>query len=331
MGSSSKQFQNWSLMARYFLRRLGTSVTMLFTVSLLVFVVLRVLPGDPVTILLGPGNRGIGEDDIQEYRTKLGLDKPLLVQYFLWFSNFLRGDMGNSLFSNEPVSSMFSGHIMPTVQLTLAAIFMAIFLAITLALIGAIWPRSFVDRFVTFIASLGMAIPTFITAIILLLTFGIFWPILPTRGYVPFSEDPIGNLKMLTMPAITLAFAAMAPILRMLRASLAEASSSPWTRTAEGKGLLWNRIVLKHIFPNALIPSLTIVGITFGRMLGGAVLIEFIFAWPGIGTMMVDAIFKRDYAVLQATILFAAIASITVNFIVDIAYGFVDPRLRLKS
>ena len=139
------------------------------------------------------------------------------------------------------------------------------------------------------------------------------------------------NLKLVAMPTMTLSFAAMAPILRLLRASLAEASSSPWTRTAEGKGLLWPRIVLKHIFPNALIPTLTIIGITFGRMLGGAVLIEFIFAWPGIGTMMIDAIFKRDYAVLQATILFAALASITVNLVVDIAYGFVDPRLQIRK
>ena len=304
---------------------------MLISVSFLIFLVLRVLPGDPVTILLGPGNRGIGEADINEYRTKLGLDKPLLVQYFIWISNFLRGDLGNSLFSNEPVSRMFSGHIMPTVELTFAAIIMALIFAVVLALLGAFWPRSFIDRTVTFIASLGMAIPTFVTAIILLLVFGIWWPVLPTRGYIPFSEDAIGNIKLLTMPAITLAFAAMAPILRMLRASLAESSTSPWTRTAEGKGLLWKRITIKHIFPNALIPTLTIVGITFGRMLGGAVLIEFIFAWPGIGTMMVDAIFKRDYAVLQATILFAAIASVTVNFLVDIAYGFIDPRLRVKK
>ena len=244
---------------------------MLFSVSLLIFIVLRVLPGDPVTILLGPGNRGIGEDDIAEYRAKLGLDKPLLVQYFLWISKFFSGDLGNSLFSNEPVSAMFSGHIMPTVELTFAAILLAVIGAVFFALIGAIWPRSMVDRFVTLLASLGMAIPTFITAIILLLTFGILWPILPTRGYISFAEDPIGNLKLLTMPAITLGFAAMAPILRMLRASLAESSVSPWTRTAEGKGLLWNQIVVKHIFPNALIPTLTIVGITFGRMLGGAV------------------------------------------------------------
>lgn len=304
---------------------------MLFIVSLLVFIVLRVLPGDPVTILLGSEDRAIDEKDLKEYRNQLGLDKPLLIQFFLWFSQLLRGDLGNSFFSNEPISSMFSGHILPTVQLTLAATVLAIFFAIVLALVGAIWPRSIFDKFVTFIASLGMAIPAFITAIVLLLVFGILWPILPTRGYIPLSEDPLGHLKLLTMPAITLGFSTMAPILRMLRASLAEASSSPWTRTAEGKGLLWNRIVLRHIFPNALIPSLTMVGITFGRMLGGAVLIEFIFAWPGIGTMMIDAIFKRDYAVLQATILFAAIAAITVNFLVDVAYGFVDPRLRLKA
>jgi peptide/nickel transport system permease protein len=184
---------------------------------------------------------------------------------------------------------------------------------------------------VTAIASLGMAIPTFITAIILLLTFGIWFPILPTRGYIPFSEDPLENLRLIAMPTMTLAFAAMAPILRMLRSSLGEAATSPWTRTAEGKGLLWPKIVRKHIFPNALIPTLTVIGITFGRMLGGVVLIEFIFAWPGIGTLMIDAIFKRDYMILQAAILFAAFATIIVNFLVDIAYGIVDPRLSFKN
>ena len=304
---------------------------MLFSVSLLIFVVLRLLPGDPVSIAIGAGHRGIGAEELDQYRTESGLNRSYSVQYWLWITKLLQGDFGVSYFSGENVLSMIGGNLMPTVELTFMALFFAVVFALTLAIIGATWPRSFADRMVTAIASLGMAIPTFITAIILLLTFGIWFPILPTRGYIPFSEDPIENLRLIAMPTITLAFAAMAPILRMLRSSLGEAATSPWTRTAEGKGLLWPKIVRKHIFPNALIPTLTVIGITFGRMLGGVVLIEFIFAWPGIGTLMIDAIFKRDYMILQAAILFAAFATIIVNFLVDIAYGIVDPRLSFKN
>jgi len=304
---------------------------MLLSASLLIFVVLRALPGDPVTTLLGPGNRGVGSAEIDAFKEQLGLNKPFMVQYVIWIFNFFQGDFGRSFFSDEKVSSMIAGNLVPTLELTAASMTLAVIGALIFATIGAIRPRSMIDRLVTLIASLGMAIPTFVMAIFLLLVFGIWWRILPTRGYISFSEDPVENLKLLLLPTLTLSFAAMAPILRMLRASLSEASSSPWTRTAEGKGLLWPRIVMKHILPNALIPTLTVIGITFGRLLGGVVLIEYIFSWPGIGTLMVDAIFKRDYAVLQATILFAAVAAIVVNLLVDLAYGFVDPRLSFKN
>lgn len=316
--------------ARYVARRLIVGLVMLFAASLVVFVVLRILPGDPVTTQLGSVH-GVDAGVIKQAKHQLGLDRPLLVQYGSWLSGLFTGHFGTSYFSQEPVQTLLFPRIWPTVELTIAAMALALAFAIPAAIIAAIHPRGLVDRAVTAIASLGMSVPAFLMAIILIVIFAVKLRVLPNSGYVSLFDDPVQNLRLLIMPAATLAFSISAPILRFLRASLADVSTSPYIRTAEGKGLLWPAVIRRHATPNALIPTLTLVGLTVGQLLGGVVIIEYIFSWPGVGTLIVDSVTKRDYAVLQTAILLAAVAFIVTTLVVDILYGILDPRLKART
>jgi peptide/nickel transport system permease protein len=317
-------------MVWYVSRRVGMSALMLVLASMLIFVVLRVLPGDPVTTLVGQ-SEGIDSSQLAQLRHSMGLDRSLVMQYGSWVAGMFSGHFGMSYFSREPVQTLMGGRIMPTVELTLAALILALVVAVPLAVFGAMHPRGFVDRAGTAFASLGMSVPSFLAALALIIVFAVKLRLLPTRGYVSLFSDPVQNLKLIAMPAASLAFTACAPILRFLRGSLAEASAAPFIRTAEGKGMLRPTAIRKHATPNALIPTLTIVGMTVGRLLGGVVIIEYIFSWPGLGTMIVDAVFKRDYAVLQTSILFAAGAFILTTLMVDLLYGVLDPRLKAAT
>ncbi|MGH3383384.1 MAG: ABC transporter permease [Nocardioidaceae bacterium] len=316
-------------MTRYIARRLGASVVLLAVVSLLLFVVLRVLPGDPTMTLLG-GVQGADEDAANEIRKQLGLNDSLPSQYAQWVGGMLTGDFGQSYFSQTSVNTLVAQRIWPTVELTLVAMIMAVLIAFPLALVAALRPNSMVDRTVGAFTTMTMAVPSFLIAIVLVVVFSVRLGALPTRGYVPLLDDPLGNLRVVLLPALTLALTSAAPILRFLRTSLAEVSAAPYMRTARGKGLRWPKALVGHALPNALLPTLTVMGLIVGRLLGGVVVIEYIFGWPGLGTLIVDAVLKRDYAVLQTTVLFAAAAFIVSALVVDVLYGVVDPRLRIR-
>jgi len=316
--------------ARYVVRRLITSLVMLWLTSLVIFVVLRILPGDPVTTMLGDVH-GVDAQVLQQTRHSFGLDRPLLAQYGSWLSGLFTGNFGRSYFSQEPVQTLLVPRIWPTVELTIAALVLALAFAVPAAIQAAVRPRGVIDRVVTTIASLGMSVPAFLTAIALIVVFSVKLKLLPSSGYVSLLRDPGRNLQLIAMPAATLAFSISAPILRFMRASLAEATASPYIRTAEGKGLRWSRVVRRHATPNALIPTLTVVGLTVGQLLGGVVIIEYIFSWPGIGTLIIDSVSKRDYAVLQVAILVAAVAFIVTTLVVDFLYGILDPRLKART
>lgn len=316
-------------MLRYVLRRALTTVAMLVAASLLIFVVLRVLPGDPTTTQLG-SITGTSADTIAKLQHQLGLDRPIWSQYATWVGNVLSGDLGRSYFSEQPVSRLMGGRIWPTAELTFVSLLLALLFSLPAGILAAMRPRGIVDRAVTAISSLAMSVPAFLIAIVLIYVFAVKLELVPTRGYVSLFEDPLENLRLIALPSITLGFVGAGPILRYLRASLAEASNAPYMRTAEGKGLLFRQTVLRHAMPNALIPTLTVVGLEVGRLLGGVVIVEYIFGWPGLGTLIVDSVFKRDYPVLQAGVLFAAAAFIVVTLIVDLLYGVLDPRLRAR-
>jgi peptide/nickel transport system permease protein len=314
---------------RYVLRRALTTVAMLVAASMLIFVVLRVLPGDPTTTRLG-SVYGTGADVIARLQHELGLDRPIWAQYATWFGDVVTGDLGRSYFSQEPVSRLMGGRIGPTVELTLVSLLLALLFSLPAGIAAAVRPRGVLDRSVTALSSLAMSVPAFLIAIVLIYVFAVQLKLVPTRGYVSLFDDPLENLRLIALPAVTLGFVGAGPILRYLRASLAEASNAPYMRTAEGKGLLYGQSVVRHAVPNALIPTLTVVGLEVGRLLGGVVIVEYIFGWPGLGTLIIDSVFKRDYPVLQAGVLFAAAAFIVVTLAVDLLYGVLDPRLRAR-
>ena len=316
-------------MARYVLRRFVTSVALLFLSSILIFLVMRVIPGDPTLTRLGGTIKDVDPKALEAIRHELGIDKPLPVQYLHWAGGVLRGDFGHSYFSQFPVTTLIDERIGATIELAVMAMLIGLLIAVPAATLGAIWRNRFVDWFLSGFAAVGMATPAFVTGIILIIVFGLKLRWLPTQGYVSFQHHPFDSIKTTLLPAITLGISVAAPTLRILRASLLDVGSASYIRTAQGKGLVRRQVVVRHLLPNASIPALTTVGIIVGHLLGGAVVVEYVFARQGLGTLLVDSVFQRDYGVLQALVLLAAAAFIATSLIVDVLYGVIDPRLRV--
>jgi peptide/nickel transport system permease protein len=310
------------------LRRIATSVVLLGLSSVLIFVVLRVIPGDPTITKLGGSIRDVDPQALKSIRGQLGLDHSLPVQYAKWIDGILHGNFGLSYFSQFPVTTLLRQRIGPTVQLSLTAFVLGLLFAVGAATLSAIWRNRLFDSLLSGFTAIGMATPTFVLGILLIVTFGVKLNLLPTQGYVSMENHPLESMKTVLLPAITLAIGVAAPILRILRSSLEEVGSAPFIRTAAGKGLTRREVVLGHLLPNAAIPALTLVGVILGSLIGGTVIVEYVFARPGLGTLMVDSVLKRDYQVLQALVLFAAAAFILTSALVDLLYGVVDPRLR---
>jgi peptide/nickel transport system permease protein len=317
-------------MWRFVARRIGSSVVLLLVVSLIIFVLVRVLPGSPVLSKLGAVSSA-SKALVDNLRHQLGIDQPMLVQYWQWVAGAIHGDFGLSYANQYPVSSLISARLPATIELAIAAMIVAVLIAVPASTYGAIHPGSLFDRVGSALVTLGMAVPQFWLGILLvtLLSVDLGW--LPARGYVSFATDPGANLTLLLMPSMTLGISLAAPIMRFLRTSLAEVSSSPFVLTAQGKGLPWRSAVIRHALPNAMMPTLTILGLIAGQLLGGVVLIEYIFGWPGLGSLTVSAITSRDYGVLEGVVLLLSAGFIGINLLVDLAYGVLDPRIRVKG
>ena len=317
-------------MSRYVLRRVVTSLGLVVLSSVLIFVVMRVIPGDPTLTKLGGTIKDVDPRALDAVRHELGLDRSLPAQYVDWVGGIFRGDFGRSYFSQFPVTTLISQRIGATVELAAMAMLIGLAIAVPAATLGAIWRNRFADSALSAFAALGMATPAFVTGIILIVLFGLKLGWLPTQGYVSFQHHPLESIRSTLLPAITLGISVAAPTLRILRASLLEVGSASYIRTAQGKGLLRYQVVLRHLLPNASIPALTTVGVILGHLLGGAVVVEYVFARVGLGTLLVDSVFQRDYGVLQALVLLAAIAFIAASLVVDLLYGLIDPRLRVN-
>jgi peptide/nickel transport system permease protein len=317
-------------MARYVLRRFLTSVVLLLLSSILIFLVMRVIPGDPTLTKLGGTIKDVDPRALEAIRHELGIDRPLPTQYLNWVGGILHGDFGQSYFSQFPVTTLIGQRIGATVELAVMAMLFGLAIAVPAATLGAIWRNRVVDALLSGFAALGMATPAFVTGIVLIIVFGLKLHWLPTQGYVSFQNHPFESVKTTLLPAITLGISVAAPPLRILRTSLLEIGSASYIRTAQGKGLLRRQVVVRHLLPNASIPALTTVGVIVGHLLGGAVVVEYVFARQGLGTLLVDSVFQRDYGVLQALVLIAAAAFITTSLVVDILYGVIDPRLRVN-
>jgi peptide/nickel transport system permease protein len=310
----------------YILRRLVMLVPVLIVVGVVVFGLVHLTPGDPAAVILG--DRATPED-IARLRTQLGLNDPLPVQFVRWFGSVLRLDFGESIFLGEPVTQALLNRVQPTVLLTLYALSIQVLIGIPAGVFAAVRYNSRLDRALTVMAISGSAIPTFFLGILLILIFAVRLRWLPSGGYVPFGEDPAAHFKGMLLPAFALGFSAAGLLARLVRSSMLDVLREDYVRTAFAKGLPEQLVIVRHALRNALIPALTVIGISIGALLGGAVVTETVFTIPGMGRLVVQSIARRDYPVIQGAIIAIAMTYVLVNLVVDVLYVYIDPRVRL--
>jgi len=304
-------------MLRYALRRLAWLVPMLFGVSIAIFLILHFIPGDPARMAAGPD---ASEEDVQQIRANYGLDRPLYVQYAIYARKVLHGDLGDSFATLAPVSEGIARTLPATLELTTAALLLAVCLGVPIGIFAALHPRSAADSALTSLAVLGISMPGFFLGLLLMLLFA------GTLGWLPPTGR--GTWRQLILPAVTLGLPYVASFARLVRASMLDVLSEDYIRTARAKGLPVRRVVYKHALANAAIPTVTTFGMDFGRLLGGAVIVETVFAWPGMGRYLIEAIMARDFYVVQGPILVFAALVIVVNLAADVVNGFLDPRIQ---
>ncbi|MCS7173241.1 MAG: ABC transporter permease [Armatimonadetes bacterium] len=301
----------------YVLKRLLLAFPVLLGVSVVVFATLRLIPGDPAQIMAG---QAATQEVVEEIRRSLGLDQPLPVQYLYFLRNILRGDLGRSLFSGAPVVEELGQRFPRTVRLAMASMALAALIGIPAGIVAATRRLSWVDTLVMVLALAGVSMPVFWLGLNLILVFSVRLGWLPAFGHETW--------RHLVLPSLTLGTASAAVIARMTRSSMLEVLGQDYIRTARAKGLLERAVVYRHALRNALIPVVTILGLQLGTLLSGAVLTETVFAWPGIGRLLVEAVLARDYPVVQGTVLLIATTFVVLNLLVDILYALLDPRIR---
>jgi peptide/nickel transport system permease protein len=319
----------------YILRRLIGIVPTVLMITFVVFVMMRSVPGDPVVALLGDA---YSEEDAVRVRAEYGLSKPLVVQYLIWVGKLAQGDWGNSILSGRPVLRDVMIRLPVTLELIVLSMGVALLIAVPAAIVGAVRQNTWADYTATTIAMIGVSIPEFFIGVLLLLVFSIgLGGLLPSSGwvYLPGTCQTIvcaaslwGNLHYVLMPAVALGVGRAAILTRLLRASMLEVIRSEYVTTARAKGLSERPIVLKHALKNALIPTVTVMGLQVGFLIGGAIVVETLFAMPGLGTFGIDAIISRDYQQVQGFALLTAFAFVVMNLLVDLTYTFLDPRIR---
>lgn len=316
-------------MHEYIAKRLALFIPTILLVTIIVFVVMRLVPGDPaIAILEGEGGGSYTQEDLDRLRHRLGTDRPIVVQYFSWIGGAARGDFGDSLWFNAPVMTELKSRIPVTIELAVMAILLAVVTAVPLGVLSAVKPNSNLDYGARLFSLTGIALPSFFSAILLILLLVKVFGWLPPLGYETLWEGPVTNLQQMVFPALALAFYDMAFITRVTRSSMMEILREDYMRTARSKGLAERVVLLRHGLKNAFLPVLTISGWQFGRLFGGTVIIETIFLVPGIGRILIESIFHRDFTMIQAVIVIIGVAIVTINLLVDLLYGWLDPRIR---
>lgn len=317
-------------MQSFLSRRLIAFLPTLLGVSLIVFVVMHLIPGDTIAAMIGTQFK-LTEAQAASLREYYGLDRPLPEQYVRWLVAALQGNFGLSVRKGEPVLPLILRHFPLTMELALFAMAIALLLGIPLGIISAVRRDSAVDLAGRVFALIGLAMPNFWLGTLIILVLSLYFQIMLNAGnYTGFFSDPIANLKQMIFPAITLGFASSADIMRTTRSAMLEELSQDYARTARSKGLREQAVIVGHCLKNALIPVITIVGLEAGYLFGGAVIVESVFALPGLGRLLLDAISERDYAVVQGTIVFIAFVFVLVNLLTDLAYAWVNPRIRYE-
>jgi ABC-type dipeptide/oligopeptide/nickel transport system permease component len=314
-------------MLRLIIQRLIQSIPLVLGATIVLFIVLRVMPGaDPAELILGPKE---SPEAYAAARKEFDLDKPVPIQYLVWLKHIVQGDLGHSYLTHIPVSELLKQRIPATLELTFAAMFLAIVISVPTGALAALNRGGKFDLSMTWLATVFMSLPGFWLGILLIFVFAQHFHALPAAGRVSLLSSPIDALKHLALPAITLALYAIASMSRLVKATVLEVLNEDYVRTARAKGLSPSAIVRRHILPNAFVPVLTLMGLWFGRLLGGAVITESIFTWPGLGRLVLSSIQSRDYAVVQGAMLYFVLIFIFINFMTDVAYGIIDPRIRL--
>jgi peptide/nickel transport system permease protein len=313
--------------AEVVLRRLLATVPVLLLVTAGVFLLLHLTPGDPVDAMMAESGDATAKESL---RRELGLDRPIAVQYAAWMGRLLKGDLGRSIRNGEPVIENVSRRLRPSLELALFAMTISLLVAFPVAIASAVRHNTGVDRLGTTFALFGICMPNFLLALLLIFVFGVTLRWLPISGYLDPLEEGWTGLRSLVLPAVTLGLALAAVITRTLRSSLLEALAEDYVRTARAKGLSEWVVIRGHVLKNALIPVVTVLGLQLGTLIGGAVITEYVFALPGVGRLVVDAVFARDYPLVQGVILLIAVGFIASNLLVDLVYGWIDPRIRIR-
>ena len=316
-------------MRQYAVKRIALIIPTVLLVSIIVFTVMRLLPGDPALVILSEGDAAFTQEELEDLRRQLGTDRPLVVQYVDWIGGLVQGDLGTSIWrSGQPVTKLVGDRIFRTLELAVLAILIAVVFAVPLGVVSAIKPDSPIDYLSRVVALVGISIPTFFAGllVVLVLSRGFGW--LPPLGYADLWDDPWKNIQQMFLPALALGFYDMAFIARVTRSSMMEIIREDYMRTARAKGLAEKVVLVRHGLKNAVLPILTISGWQFGRLFGGTVIIESIFKVPGIGTLLIETVFQRDFPTIQAIIIVIAVSIVIINLLVDLLYGLLDPRIR---
>ena len=316
-------------MISYIVRRTLQLLPVLLLGSIGIFLMVYLTPGGPIGALLGEDPT---QEQIDALTERLGLDDPILVQYGRWAADALRGDLGTSYRIDQPVTELIAERLPATFQLAFAAMLLALVVALPLALLSVRWPGGPVDRFVTGLAALILAVPTFWLGILLILYFSVNLGMLPGASrHVSFFEDPVEAIRNLILPAFVLGMSAAGILVRFLRASLLGEMNTDYVRTARSKGVRQRSVLTNHVLKNAMLPFITVVGLQIGGLVTGAVVTESVFTYPGLGRLLVQAISQRDYPVIQGTILIILVFYVIVNVLVDVAYAYLDPRIEYSA
>jgi peptide/nickel transport system permease protein len=307
------------------IRRLLATIPVMGIVAIIVFSLLYLTPGDPAAVLAGEQATA---EDIERLRVSLGLDQPYLVRFGQWISGVLHGDLGTSIFSRRPVMELIVQRLEPTVALTIASLLIAVLIAVPLGVIAAWRSGGIVDRMAMSFAVLGFSVPVFVLSYLLIALFSVKLQILPVQGYVPIAYGFVPFARHLILPAISLGIINAALIARITRATMLEVLNQDYIRAARAKGLSVRRVLIRHALKNAAVPIVTVIGISFALLISGVVVTETVFNIPGLGRLTVDAILRRDYPVIQGVILVFSATYVVVNLLIDLSYGFFDPRIK---
>ena len=312
-------------MTNYILKRIIALIPIIFIVGIFVFFIIHLIPGNPAAMMLGPEAT---QEEIDDFSRVMGLDRPIPIQFVEWFSNVIKGDFGISLFfQGQQVTKVVFEHFKVTLTLTVLGVVLAIIFGIITGVIAAINHNNFLDRVIMVITSAGVSIPNFWLGLMLVLFFSIRFSILPPAGFKPLSAGLGESLRYLILPAITLAFGQTSLIARMTRSNMLEVLRSDYIRTAKAKGLSELMVNYKHALKNVLIPVVTIIGLSFANLMGGAVVTEQIFNIPGVGRLLIKSVFTRDYPVIEGIVLYIAVMWVIINLVTDVLYVIIDPRI----